>query len=395
MPGPLLAVDAPSLLYRAFYALPKTITDDKGMPVNALLGVSNLVRQAVERYEPRAVVLCFGEEAAHYRVELYPTYHADRIDMPEELVPQWSDAAVLRRVRLDRLRHETLEADDLLGGLAEAETAAGGQALLFTGDRDMFQCVSDDVTVLWPAGKGETEPIGPAEVRRRYGVRPDQVPDFIALRGDPSDGLPGAKGIGEKTARELLNEHDTSTRCWRPMSLRPRVRNADRPGRRAAGVPARSRRSSRRRRAPARRADRLRRAARGGARALDEPTCGATRCVGGGLTGNPGPNPTGGGSPMFGRFRKTNDPDRETDGGAVAVDVGRRAGDQRRHAGGRPGRRERRPGRAARDQAGDADTRGPIASAPSGRPHDRDERGRADRVASATASRASAPARER
>ena len=92
MPGPLLAVDAPSLLYRAFYALPKTITDAKGTPVNALLGIANLVLQAVERHDPRAVVLCFGEEAAHYRVELYPTYHADRIDMPEELVPQWGDA---------------------------------------------------------------------------------------------------------------------------------------------------------------------------------------------------------------------------------------------------------------------------------------------------------------
>ena len=205
MPAPLLAVDAPSLLYSAFYALPKTITDDKDVPVNALLGVSNLVLQAVERYEPRAVVLCFGEEAAHYRVELYPTYHADRIDMPAELVPQWSDAAeFFGAFNWIVMRHETLEADDLLGGLAQAETQAGGQALLFTGDRDMFQCVSDDVTVLWPAGKGETEPIGPAEVRRRYGVRPDQVPDFIALRGDPSDGLPGAKGIGEKTAADLL-----------------------------------------------------------------------------------------------------------------------------------------------------------------------------------------------
>src|SRR6201989_1380947 len=204
MAGPLLAVDAPSLLSRAFYALPKTITDGEGTPVNALLGVSNLVLQAVEKHAPRAVVLCFGEEAAHYRVELYPTYHAERIDMPEELVP-----------------------DDLLGALAEAEAAAGGQALLFTGDRDMFQCVSDDVTVLWPAGKGETEPIGPVERRRRYGVRPDQVPDFIALRGDPSDGLPGAKGIGEKTARELLNEHDTLDALLAlPMSLRPRVRQS-------------------------------------------------------------------------------------------------------------------------------------------------------------------------
>ena len=102
MPGPLLAVDAPSLLYRAFYALPKTITDDQGTPVNALLGVSNLVLQAVEKHSPRAVVLCFGEEAAHYRVELYPTYHADRIDMPDELVPQWERRSrVLRRLQLD------------------------------------------------------------------------------------------------------------------------------------------------------------------------------------------------------------------------------------------------------------------------------------------------------
>ena len=228
MPGPLLAVDAPSLLYRAFYALPKTITDDKGTPVNALLGVSNLVLQAVERYSPRAVVLCFGEEAAHYRVELYPTYHADRIDMPEELVPQWADAAAFfGAFKWTVLRHETLEADDLLGGLAEVEADAGGEALLFTGDRDMFQCVSDAVTVLWPAGKGETEPIGPAEVRARYGVRPQQVPDFIALRGDPSDGLPGAKGIGEKTARELLTEHGTLDALLAlPMSLRPRVRQS-------------------------------------------------------------------------------------------------------------------------------------------------------------------------
>jgi 5'-3' exonuclease len=228
MPGPLLAVDAPSLLYRAFYALPKTITDGKGMSVNALLGTANLVLQAVERHDPRAVVLCFGEEAAHYRVELYPTYHADRIDMPPELVPQWQDApAFFGAFNWTVLRHETLEADDLLGGFARVEADAGGHALLFTGDRDMFQCVSDSVTVLWPAGKGETEPIGPAEVRARYGVRPEQVPDFIALRGDPSDGLPGAKGIGEKTARELLIEHGSLDALLAlPITLRPRVRQS-------------------------------------------------------------------------------------------------------------------------------------------------------------------------
>jgi len=228
MPGPLLAVDAPSLMYRAFHALPKTITGPDGTSVNALLGVSNLILQAIEIHDPRAVVLCFGEEAAPYRVELYAGYHADRPEMPEELVPQWADApAYFGAFKWTVVHAPALEADDLLGSLAKLETAAGGTALLFTGDRDMFQCVSDDVTVLWPAGKGETEPIGPAEVRKRYGVRPDQVPDFIALRGDPSDGLPGAKGIGEKTARELLNEHDTLDALLAlPMSLRPRVRQS-------------------------------------------------------------------------------------------------------------------------------------------------------------------------
>jgi 5'-3' exonuclease len=208
--GPLIAVDAPSLLYRAFHALPRTITGPDGTPVNALLGVANLVLQAVERHDPRAVVLCFGAEAATYRVEAYAPYHADRPPMPDELEPQWADApAFFAAFNWTSLHEDELEADDLLGSLADVEARAGGRALLFTGDRDMFQCVGDRVSVLFPAGKGEPDVIGPAEVRARSGVRPEQVPDFIALRGDPSDGLPGAKGIGEKTARELLDDHDT------------------------------------------------------------------------------------------------------------------------------------------------------------------------------------------
>src|SRR5436305_1564242 len=92
MPAPLLAVDAPSLLFRAFYALPKSITDKDGQPVNALLGATNLILREVEQYEPRAVALCFGPDAAEYRVELYPPYHADRPDVPDELAPQFADA---------------------------------------------------------------------------------------------------------------------------------------------------------------------------------------------------------------------------------------------------------------------------------------------------------------
>ena len=202
VPAPLLVVDAPSLLYRAFHALPSSIEN------NALLGCANQVLWAAERHKPRAVVLCFGAEAAVYRKELYEPYHADRPEMPEDLARQWEDArAFFEAFGWLVLDHDTLEADDLLGSLATVEVQAGGSVVLFTGDRDMFQCVSEHVAVLYPGGKDGPTLIDEAGVRERYGIPPSQVPDFIALRGDPSDGLPGAKGIGEKGARELLRVH--------------------------------------------------------------------------------------------------------------------------------------------------------------------------------------------
>ncbi len=207
---PLLVVDAPSLLYRAFFALPKSIAGPDGRAVNALLGTANLILQAVQAYAPRAVVVCFGAEAAQYRVGLYPAYHADRPPMPAELEPQWADApAFFGAFGWEVIAHDELEADDLLGSLAAVEAEAGGRALLFTGDRDMFQCVGEAVSVLFPAGAGRDGPelVDSDGVRRRYGIEPEQVPDFIALRGDPSDGLPGARGIGEKTAADLLRTH--------------------------------------------------------------------------------------------------------------------------------------------------------------------------------------------
>ena len=209
MPGPLLAVDAPSLLFRAFFALPDSITDGEGRPVNALLGATNLILWVVERHAPRAIVLCFGEEAAHYRVELYPPYHADRPPVPEHLDRQFAEAEeFFDALGWTTARDPELEPDDLLGSLATTETGAGGTALILTGDRDMFQCASKRVTVLYvKTGTRGAEEVTPADVERRYGVPPALVPDFIALRGDPSDGLPGAKGIGEKTAADLLRRH--------------------------------------------------------------------------------------------------------------------------------------------------------------------------------------------
>ncbi len=207
--APLLAIDGPSLLYRAFYALPDSIKDESGRPVNALLGTTNLVLQEIERHEPRAVVLCFGAEAAEYRVELHSGYHADRPEVPDDLQPQWDLVPeFFGAFGWVVSTNDTLEADDLLGSYARLETEAGGRALLLTGDRDMYQCASDDVLVLYltTGVRGATE-VGPDEVRERYGIAPELVPDFIALRGDPSDGIPGAKGVGAKTAADLLREH--------------------------------------------------------------------------------------------------------------------------------------------------------------------------------------------
>jgi 5'-3' exonuclease len=224
--APLLAVDAPSLLYRGFFALPKTITTPEGMPVNALLGMANLVLWAVERHRPRAVALCTGPDFATYRREAYPAYHAARPRVPDELAAQFADApGFFEAFGWPWLDAGDLEADDLLGALAREEVEAGGTALLFTGDRDMFQCVGEDVSVLYPrGGKDGPELIDVAGVKARYGIAPSQVPDFIALRGDPSDGLPGAKGIGEKTAGELLRVHgDLETAIANASGERPRV----------------------------------------------------------------------------------------------------------------------------------------------------------------------------
>jgi DNA polymerase-1 len=210
MPAPLLAVDAPSMLFRAFYALPDSIVGPDGRPVNALLGAANLILREVELHEPRAVVLCFGPDAASYRTELYPAYHAEReAAMPDELAPQFAASRdFFAAFGWTVATSEELEADDLLGTYARREAEAGGRALLLTGDRDMYQCAGERVTVLYvKTGTKGCEEVTPEEVERRYGVPPELVPDFIALRGDPSDGLPGARGVGPKTAAELLRRH--------------------------------------------------------------------------------------------------------------------------------------------------------------------------------------------
>ena len=229
MPAPLLVVDAPSLLYRAWFALPDSIKGADGMPVNALLGATNAILRIVADRGPRAVAICSGAEAARYRVERYAGYHADRPPVPEGLAWQIAQSPRLfEALGWTLAATPELEADDLLHSFALSEVEAGGSALLMTGDRDMFQCAAPEVTVLYlKTGVRGFEAMGPAEVEARYGVPPSLVPDFIALRGDPSDGLPGAKGIGEKGAADLLMRHGSlEAALASPEGEKPRVASA-------------------------------------------------------------------------------------------------------------------------------------------------------------------------
>lgn len=212
MTAPLLLVDAPYLLYRAFFGLPDKIKGAEGKPVNALLGSVNSILAVALEESARATICCMGPDAAPYRTDLYPPYHAHRPPMPADLAWQWERApALYEALGWAGAYDSELEADDLLGAYAREEEENGGEAIILTGDRDLFQCATDNVRVALLGGRGKKGPerIDPAEVRRRYGVEPAQVPDFIALRGDPSDGLPGAKGIGEKRAAEILKRSGT------------------------------------------------------------------------------------------------------------------------------------------------------------------------------------------
>jgi 5'-3' exonuclease len=209
-PAPLLIADVPWLLYRAFFSLPRSIVDSEGQPVNALLGTVNALLNAAETCQPRAVAACFGAEQAAYRVQLYPPYHAHRDPMPPELAAQWERAPrLLGALGWAVYDSDELEADDSMGSLARVEAQAGGRALLLSGDRDMYQVVGERVAVLELKRGAAPVEVGPAAVRERYGIDPELVPDFIALRGDPSDGLPGAPGIGAKGAAALLSTHGT------------------------------------------------------------------------------------------------------------------------------------------------------------------------------------------
>jgi 5'-3' exonuclease len=231
-PGKLLLLDTASLYFRAYYGVPESVRAPDGTPVNAVRGLLDFIARLVRDHSPTELVACMDADwRPQWRVDLIPSYKAHRVaaagaegdigegggeggvgegaeDVPDTLSPQVPVIeAVLDAVGITRLGVAGYEADDVIGTLA---SRAGLPVAIVTGDRDLFQLVDDSraVRVLFPRkGVGDPEVIDEEAILVRYGVRAGQYADFAALRGDPSDGLPGVRGIGEKTAADLITRY--------------------------------------------------------------------------------------------------------------------------------------------------------------------------------------------
>lgn len=207
---PLLIVDGDSFAHRSYHGLPKSIRRAGNKGGGAIVGFANFLLRLYESERPRAVLVGWDTLGTPtYRQKLFPAYQGGR-QFDDELVEQLDVLPELvAACGFAYAKAPGYEADDFLAAAVAEERRRAGSALVASGDRDAFQLASDTTTVLHPVRAGEMARIGPAEVRERYGVEPAQVSDFIALRGDPSDKLPGARGIGAKTAASLLRQYAT------------------------------------------------------------------------------------------------------------------------------------------------------------------------------------------
>jgi DNA polymerase-1 len=205
---PLLAVDGDSFAHRAYHALPKTIRRKGNKPAGAIVGFANFLLRLYEAENPRAVVVGWDTlNAPTYRNRALPTYQSGR-KFDRELVEQLEMLPLfVAACGFACAKAPGYEADDFLAAAVAREEKRGGITIVATGDRDAFQLASQRTTIVQPGGGGEMVRIGPTEVLERYGVEPQQVPDFVALRGDPSDKIPGAPGVGPKGAAAVLRKY--------------------------------------------------------------------------------------------------------------------------------------------------------------------------------------------
>jgi DNA polymerase I len=204
----LFLVDGNNLAYRAFFALPEELATTEGFPTNALLGFTNMLFKLLSDYRPKGVAVAWDTRAVH-RHELSEDYKSDRRPMPDLLGEQFPYfRPIVEAFGYRNLEFEGWEADDVIATLATHADEEGIRTVVVSTDRDAFQLVSDNVVLMMtPRGVADVNVYTPDRVEARYGIRPDQIPDFIGLKGDTSDNIPGVPGIGDKTAGQLIAQY--------------------------------------------------------------------------------------------------------------------------------------------------------------------------------------------
>ena len=205
-PHTLLLIDASNWLFRAYHALPP-LTNPQGEPTGAIYGFGNMLKRLQREHAVDRIAVVFDASSESFRNDIYPEYKANRSETPEDLSAQFP--AILELIAglgLPLLMEKGVEADDVIGTLARLGEARGYEVLIVTGDKDMAQLVNERVNLL---DTMKNRRMGPAGVVEKFGVRPDQIIDYLALMGDAVDNIPGVPGVGEKTAAKLLNEHGT------------------------------------------------------------------------------------------------------------------------------------------------------------------------------------------
>jgi DNA polymerase-1 len=204
----LFLVDGNNLAYRAYFALPEELATTEGFPTNALLGFTNMLFKLLADYRPKGVAVAWDTHAAH-RKELAPEYKIDRRPMPGLLSEQFPHfRPIVEAFGYRNLEFEGWEADDVIATLVARADEAGIKTTVVSTDRDAFQLVTENVSLMMtPRGVADVNVYTPERVFARYGVTPEQVPDFIGLKGDTSDNIPGVPGFGDKTAGQLIAQY--------------------------------------------------------------------------------------------------------------------------------------------------------------------------------------------
>ena len=211
MNSTFLIIDGFALVFRAYYALPTSLSLPSGQPINAVYGLVTQTLRAIDLVKPTHLCICLDRPEPTFREALFNDYKANRPDPPDDLVSQFPlIQPLLDELGIPCLTQAGFEADDLIGTLAKSANQESINALILSGDMDLLQLVTDSTQVLMPGKHGqEFNQMDGASVFEKYGITPLQVIDYKALKGDPSDNIPGVKGIGDKTAVKLLTEFNT------------------------------------------------------------------------------------------------------------------------------------------------------------------------------------------